>query len=31
MQAKGVGHQVKGGARYETGKAEGAFNNLKKD
>jgi uncharacterized protein YjbJ (UPF0337 family) len=32
MQAKGVGHQARGGARYEAGKAEGALKkNLKKD
>lgn len=29
MQARGVGNQAKGGARYEAGKAEGAIQNLK--
>jgi uncharacterized protein YjbJ (UPF0337 family) len=31
MQMKGFGNQSKGGGRYEAGKAEGAFNDLKKD
>lgn len=29
MQAKGVGHQAKGGVRYEAGKAQGAADDLK--
>jgi uncharacterized protein YjbJ (UPF0337 family) len=28
MQAKGMGHQVKGGVRYEVGKAQDAIHDL---
>jgi uncharacterized protein YjbJ (UPF0337 family) len=27
-QAKGMGHEVKGGARYEAGKAQGSIKDL---